>query len=55
MREALDCSERWGDEASVVDRGDDEAYILLEMTLCPEDPDTATRLKRGQAAVLTFD
>lgn len=31
IREALDYSERRGDEASVVDHGDDEAYILLEM------------------------
>lgn len=31
-----------GDEASVVDRGDDEAHILLELAspwVCPEDPD----------------
>lgn len=31
IREALDCSEQPGDEASVVHRSDDEVYILLEM------------------------
>lgn len=31
IREASDYRERPGDEASVVDRSDDEAYILLEM------------------------
>lgn len=31
IRETLDCSERQACEASVVDRSDDEADILLEM------------------------
>lgn len=59
IREALDCSEQPGDEASVVHRSDDEVYILLEMASTWRSvlriQTTATRLKRGQAAVLSFD
>lgn len=48
IREALDSSERPGDEKSVVDRSDDEADILSEMAsaLCPEDPDHSTQAEK---------
>lgn len=47
IKEALDSSERPGDEC-VVDRSGDEAYILSEMAsaLCPEDPDHSTQAEK---------
>lgn len=59
IREELDYSEQPEHEANNVDRSDNRAYILLEMVLtwCSvlKILTTATRLKRGQAAVLSFD